>query len=360
MTMALHSRLTNRVREFRIKVGWSQIDLARQSGISRAGVSAIEIGRLIPSAAAALALAKALGCQVEDLFQIGGPGEVDPGVEWAWPPLGHPARFWVAELTGRRLKYPVEQTPVGQIPHDGVEGPQRREDLSPFAGKDTLVLACCDPAVGLLAAELTRRASIRLLVLQRSSGDALRLLKQGLVHAAGIHLSGVQDRGGNTKPVRRMIGTEYQLLRITCWEEGVATRPNARPFDTDRAVRSGVRWVGRDKGSGAHQCLVDLFGGKNLPRRVAYDHRSVSALIRDGWADAGICLKLVSEEAGLRFHPLRTEPYDLCFPAASRDDPRIRQLIDVVRSSQYRRLLADLPGYDATDTGNIESVSIRA
>ena len=52
--------------------GWSQEELARLSGLSRAGVSAIETGRLIPSAAAALALAAALGCRVEDLFRLHG------------------------------------------------------------------------------------------------------------------------------------------------------------------------------------------------------------------------------------------------------------------------------------------------
>ena len=56
--------------------GWSQEELARLSGLSRAGVSAIETGRLIPSAAAALALAAALECRVEDLFRLQG---AEPG-----------------------------------------------------------------------------------------------------------------------------------------------------------------------------------------------------------------------------------------------------------------------------------------
>ncbi len=60
--------LTNHVRAFRLERGWSQAELAQRSGISRTAVSAIEIQRLTPSVSAALALAAALECRVEDLF----------------------------------------------------------------------------------------------------------------------------------------------------------------------------------------------------------------------------------------------------------------------------------------------------
>ncbi len=62
---------SNRVREQRLARGLSQADLAVQSGLSRPAVSAIEIGRLVPSVAAALALARVFGCSVEELFGSG-------------------------------------------------------------------------------------------------------------------------------------------------------------------------------------------------------------------------------------------------------------------------------------------------
>ena len=60
----------NHLREHRARRGWSQEELARRAGLSRAGISAIETDRLVPSVAAALALAEALECRVEDLFQL--------------------------------------------------------------------------------------------------------------------------------------------------------------------------------------------------------------------------------------------------------------------------------------------------
>ncbi|MGO8749094.1 MAG: helix-turn-helix transcriptional regulator [Thermoguttaceae bacterium] len=80
--MPAEQELTNRVRTCRTARGWSQDELATRAGISRARVSAIETGRSVPSTVAALALAAALDCHVEDLFQtttrriikvIGGP-----------------------------------------------------------------------------------------------------------------------------------------------------------------------------------------------------------------------------------------------------------------------------------------------
>ena len=78
--------------------GWSQEQLARRSGLSRAGISAIETDRLIPSAAAALALAAALECRVEDLFRLRGSESHESS--WAWSPRREPCRYWKAEVGG--------------------------------------------------------------------------------------------------------------------------------------------------------------------------------------------------------------------------------------------------------------------
>src|SRR5437870_3247635 len=107
--MATHAAgLENRVRDHRARRGWSQGELARRAGLSRAGVSAIERGRLVPSAAAALALAAAFGAKVEDLFSL--PHAATEPPAWAWDPpaTGAPVRYWRAEVGGRSRLYPAE------------------------------------------------------------------------------------------------------------------------------------------------------------------------------------------------------------------------------------------------------------
>src|SRR4051812_44882635 len=116
--MSDHAKLENHVRANRTRRGWSQDELAARSGLSRAGVSAIETGRLIPSTAAALALAGAFGCRVEDLFRLESSWRVPE--DWAWPPTVDPCRYWRAELAGRIWRYPVEATPAGTLAHDGI------------------------------------------------------------------------------------------------------------------------------------------------------------------------------------------------------------------------------------------------
>lgn len=354
--MADLPELENRVRADRERRGWSQAELAQRSGLSRAGVSAIESGRLVPSTAAALSLAAAFGCRVEDLFGLKRPAP-EP-TAWAWPPNREPARFWLAEVGGRLLRYPVEPSPLGMPPHDGViPGAGGPAEGDPFLASRTLVLACCDPASGLLAAELARTAEIRLLVLPRSSGMALALLKQGLAHVAGLHLGRAGD-DGHAEAIRSRLGPGFRLLRVARWQEGVAFAAGARPASLESALRSSrIRWVGREPGSGAQLCLEEILDGRPAPRRIARDHRGVAEAIRCGWADAGVCLRLAVEEAGLDFLPVREEAYDLCFPEALADDHRIKALLDAVRSAGYRRLLGELPGYDSAGAGEVVDVT---
>jgi molybdate-binding protein/DNA-binding XRE family transcriptional regulator len=354
MIMSTTPSLKNRVRDERIRRGWSQDELARRAGISRAGVSAIEMQRLAPSAVAALSLAAALGCRVEDLFRLDGGQSTAP--QWAWSPAKEPCRFWTAAVGDRTLRYPVEATELGELEHDGVFENGKCRTTPSADPESTIVLACCDPAVGLLARVLNQQFGLRLLALPRSSRHALELLRGGLVHAAGVHLSKSNDRRGNAGVVTSTLGPGYGLLRVARWQEGLAVAPARHVRTTASALRAHLKWVGREPGSGARECLDELLHGRQPPRRVALDHRGVAEAIRCGWADAGVCVRLVSEEAGLDFIRVRDEAYDLCLPANFKRDRRLAALVEAVRLTKYRRLLGELPGYDSKDTGHWERV----
>jgi molybdate-binding protein/DNA-binding XRE family transcriptional regulator len=343
---------SNRVRAYRQERGWSQADLATRAGISRAAVSAIEINRLVPSVAAGLALAAALACTVEDLFGLAAIGSAD-GPQWAWVPERCPCRYWEAQAQGRTLRYPAEATAAGLVPHDGVFRDGRCSTRGTADPAATLVLASCDPAAGLLAAEYSRLTAFRLIVLPRSSRQALTLLGEGLIHAAGLHFATPDDPEGNRRVVAAALATEYRLLRVARWEEGLVLRPATGVRSVRGALRSRLRWVGREPGSAARQCLDELFGGRPSPRHTAHDHRGVAEAVRSGWADVGLCHRLVGEEAGLQFVAVRLEDFDLCYPATLHADPRLLALVRVVRSDSYRRLLGELPGCDITAAGEL-------
>lgn len=350
--MSTEFALKNRLKAARLARGWSQEELAERSGLSRSGVSAIEIERLVPSAAAALALARALECRVEDLLQLDDESPTAP--TWAWQPAEAPCRYWEAEVAGRRLLYAGDVVGEPLLAHDGFFAGALPSPAPQEVAERTLVLACCDPAVNLLAGELARQG-IRLLVLSRSSRQALELLEQRLVHVAGVHLSRSGEEG-NASAVKQTLGAGYRLLRLARWQEGLAFAPAERITSVRSALKSRLRWVGREPGSGARQCLDEILGTRKSPRHEAHSHRGVAEVIRTGLADAGVCLKLVSQQAGLDFLGIREEAYDLCFAAGAEHDPRIRALLTVIESPRFRKLIGELPGYATADTGTLRTV----
>jgi molybdate-binding protein/transcriptional regulator with XRE-family HTH domain len=341
----------NTLRARRAAQRWSQQELADRAGLSRAGVSAIEAGRLAPSVNAALALSKALGCTVEDLFAPTGAGQ--SSIAWAFFPATPRARYWNARVGDQLLAYPVEDDSPQLDWHDDVSQPDARVMREPDLAERTLVVAGCDPAAGLLAAEYARQFKFRMIVLRRSSRQALELLAAGKVHAAGLHLNQSNDRSENARIARSELGRAGTLVRVARWDEGLALDPRLRTATLQSIKRSHARWVGREPGSGARQCQDEVLGARSAPRRVAFDHKSVASAVRCGWAEIGPCVRLTSEESGLGFLKIQEKDYDLCFSAAVESDPRIAALVATLRSRQYRSRLAELPGYSTRQTGEL-------
>ncbi|MFU8818066.1 MAG: helix-turn-helix domain-containing protein, partial [Pseudomonadales bacterium] len=219
--MSLRSHPPHPIAARRGARGWSQLELAQRSGISRSSISAIESARLSPSVDAALALARALETSVEALFGTGASQPVGCTAAWAWPPSPAPGRYWAAEVHGRRLLYPAEALAPSAPAHDGVWQSGEQPDPPSGVADRTLVLACCDPAAGLLAAEYARVSGFRQLVFSRGGEAALNLLKQGLVHVAGLHRATLEDPDLNARTVRAALGPGYRLVRGARWEAGL-------------------------------------------------------------------------------------------------------------------------------------------
>jgi putative molybdopterin biosynthesis protein len=334
---------------------WSQAELAKRAGISRTEVSAIEGRRLTPSVTAALSLAAALECSVEELFGRSETSSPQQS-EWAWLPRANSCRYWEAEVNRRRLLYPVEAVGLNPLSHDGIWEKGVFRELSSAPGSTTLTLACCDPAAGLLAAEYARATGFRLLIFPRNGNAALDLMRQQLVHVAGLHRSTAENPQRNAQTVSAQIGENYRLLRAARWEEGIALPANDQTRSTNSVARCPRRWAARETGSAARECLDELLEGRRFSGREVNGHSAVAEAVRAGWAEAGVCVRFSAEEAGLNFLPMRTEALDFCFSASLQHDPRVQALIRLLRGRAYRRLVSELPGYDARETGEMMSV----
>ncbi len=346
---------TNTVLERRLAHRWSQADLARRVGVSRASISAMEGKHLTPSVTTALALAAVFKCSVEELFGPAiQPASSDPA--WAWSPRGDTCRYWDAVVGAQHWLYPVELTVPNPIPHDGIclKGSicKSRSRLA----ETTLVMACCDPVAGMLAAEYAREYGFRLLVFSRGGGTALNLLRNNLVHVAGIHRSTTEKPELNEETVRVTLGHNYCLLCAAEWEEGIALPSMDKTNYPEALMHRSLRWAAREEGSVARECLNELAGGRQISGCQVTGHSAVAEAVRSGWADAGICVRYCAEEAGLKFLPLRRERLDLCFSAAIQNEPRIQALVHLLRSWSHRQLIGELPGYNSQHTGEIVPV----
>ncbi len=61
--------MKNRLKVLRAGRDWSQEDLARQAGVSRQTINAVETGKYSPSLALAFKLARIFGQSIESIFE---------------------------------------------------------------------------------------------------------------------------------------------------------------------------------------------------------------------------------------------------------------------------------------------------
>lgn len=326
--------------------GWSQEEVARRAGISRAAVSSIETGAVTPSVHVALSLARVFECSVEELFDAVPPR---PSDAWAMEPSGPVGGYW--EVPERRgvLKYPVEAVAMNPFPPDVFfAGGRARRRTGHIL---TLTVACCDPAARFFAGGYERVSGVRVIVFPRNGREALELLKRGAVHVGGIHAATPEEPEANLTRVREMLGRGWVLLRVADWQSGIALRAGGKKHPVSAIARGVRRWAIRESGAAARELLEDLLGTNKPAGRVVTGHRQVADAVQAGWADAGITVQLCAAEDRLEFVPLRTEGLDFVFRESLLEDPRIKKFIAFIQGRIHRESVSCLPGYSGRRSG---------
>jgi molybdate-binding protein/DNA-binding XRE family transcriptional regulator len=365
--------------------GLSQQQLAGMAGISRQAVSALESGVSDPSLRVALALARALGLTVEELF---GPGSPAPlvaasplaplgraGGRVALAPVGDMlVALPLAGATATRAGFlpaggqaatvqsataqPATTQPAGRAEADSHAGPDAVRPIGP--PRPTLVVAGCDPALPLIEAPLALLdPPVAFAWWPCASSEALRLAADGLVHVAGVHLRDDEDEY-NSGTASDLLRDGAEVIRFCSWREGLVLRPGQADGIAGVAdlPGSGLRLVNRDPGSEARRVLdrelarLDL-SPADLPGydTAATGHLEVAAVIAAGVADVGVASQPAALAYGLAFVPLTQERFDLIIPAAYAGSREVQAMVRVLPSPWLRDQLASLPGYDAARCG---------
>jgi putative molybdopterin biosynthesis protein len=331
------------------------------AGVSRQAVSAVESGLSDPSLRVALALSRALGLTVEELFGPAIPEPVVPVRSVA--PLGKAgARVSLASVGDTFVALPLTGATVargGFGPADGrATGAAEVVPLGP--PRPTLLVAGCDPALPMLELPLSLLdPPVSFAWWPCPSEEALRLAADGLVHVAGAHLRG---RGGeyNTAAVSQLLPGGAEVIGFCSWREGLVLRPEVAERVTSIAdiASAGLRLVNREPGAEARRVLDRELRRNGIEAATvsgyetrATGHLEVAAAIATGLADVGIASEPAALAYCLSFVPLTAERFDLVVPAAQAGSREVQGLLRALSSSWLHDQLASLPGYTVIQCG---------
>ena len=373
----------NRLRRKRMENGLSQGELAKQAGLTRQALYAIESNHYLPGTEISLRLAKILGCSVEDLFNFEVGGElIEADLVESISEVSLPVRAKVARVGNRLLARPVST--LGELLNymvtaDGliVEQVQKR-GRSELGGRvrlqllqdrqaieEEIVIAGCDPAMYLAAEHFRRyRDGVSVVGCTMGSVAAIEALRREEVHVAGLHLVDEKSGQSNLPYLKRCLKSgRFTVIRFAAWEQGLMVlRHNPKKIrGVEDLTRRGVRFVNREAGSGARLLLDSLLAKAGIgPKEIkgiqteVFSHLEVGRSIVEGRADVGIGVQSAALQFGLDFVPLQEEHYDLVMPSHYlTSHPSLSRFIDSLVGKPFRKEVEALGGYDVKEIGKV-------
>lgn len=360
--MTIHNALA----QIRKRRGFSAAELAKQVGISRQTVYAMEHGNYIPNTSVALKLAHALEVTVEELFQLS-----------LTPPADH--TLSIQPLPGDPAPAPGQPVQLCQVdkklvgaapapinwslpPADAIfvdpnsARPFEEENLA----EGRLLVAGCDPGISVLHRHL-RRAGVELVVAHRNSSQSLELLKGGWVHIAGTHLHDEASGESNLPAIRKLFPRPtVAVFSFAVWEEGIVVAAGNPKEITgvDHLERKQIRLVNREPGAGSRLLLDAQLQAAGIEaarvqgyQQIARGHLPAAWEVRAGNADCCIATRAAARVFGLDFIPLVSERYDFVLRRSHLKLPAAEMLLEILQRSAFRRELELLGGYDTSTTG---------
>jgi transcriptional regulator with XRE-family HTH domain len=327
------------VRRRRRAAGLSQAQVAERAGVSRQAMSALESGRHLPRVDAALAIAAALGTTVEDLLAL----EAPPALHVLdGPPLPEGQAVLAAQVQPHTVCVPVPSPHGGEswrapdaVVRDG------RIELLDGADLGRLVVAGCDPALGIVADLVPQRGAGRLLPVPASSAAARLALRVGRAHAAvvhDVHLPGLEREEG------------VHRLELARWRTGLAVAPDAPGAAktlADALLGAGVV-IQRDPGAAAqaaYERALARVGVRTPPGPIAAGHLDAARRAQERGL-AAVTIEPVAAALRMRFEPLETHSVEIWIDRGAVDHPGAHALGEVLGSARFRARLALFPGYE--------------
>lgn len=346
------STTSTRLRARRLDCGLTQAELAGRAGVSRQLVAAVEAGQNAPAVDAALGLARALATTVEDLFA---PAP-DPVIAALGGPLREGAPLKVGRIGDRLVGAELTDHGVAGAGWAKPDGTIRDGELELFAGASPrgLVLAGCDPALGVAEAMLDGLGSSSLLALSAATGTGLAALARGSVHAAVVHGPGGQLPEPPVSVFR---------LHLARWRVGLGVAGRLGCRSLEGLLRGKAPIAQRDPAAASQQALERAAArvGAAPPRRhgpVATGHIEAARV-----AATLDCAAVTTEAAArvfeLRFLPLEEHVVEIWLADRWREHPGVEALGNLLTGPGFTQRVGQFGGYDLAGCGTPVTVPAR-
>jgi DNA-binding XRE family transcriptional regulator len=332
------------MRERRRECGLTQAELAVRAGVSRQLVAAVEAGRNTPAVDAALGLAQALATTVEELF-AGSPGGAIAAV-------GRQARDGPV-----RVGRVAEQLVTAELADHGIAGAGWAKadgvievgKLRLFAGAASagLVLAGCDPALGVAERMLDGLGARSLLAISAATGVALEALRHGRIHAAVVH--GVESELPNP-PV------EVVRWHLAGWQVGLGVAPGLGARSLEAVLAGGKPIVQRDLAAASQQAFErarQAVGIQSPPAGPDAGGHLDAARLAATLHGAGVTIEAAARAFGLRFLALEHHVVEVWVAQRWIDHPGVIALGELLATRAFTERVAHFGGYDLTRCGTV-------
>jgi len=196
------------------------------------------------------------------------------------------------------------------------------------------------------------------------SMGGIMAIRRNEAHIAGCHLLDEETGEYNIPFIKRLLpNTPLQLVNLCYREQGLIVAKgnpkNIRNF-TDLVTQQLI-FINRQGGAGTRLLTDKIMRELDIvPGQLAgyeheeYTHMSVAAAVASGSADGGMGIRAAAVALDLDFVPVTEERYDLIIPEAYIEDPKIANVLDLIRNNtDFHQKITALGGYNLRDIGTI-------
>jgi putative molybdopterin biosynthesis protein len=208
-----------------------------------------------------------------------------------------------------------------------------------------------------------RSAQRRFVSAHAGSLGGLIALRRGEAHLAGSHLLDPETGEYNFAYITQYLpNVPVVVVTLLHREQGlIVAQGNPKSIASLKDLaRSEVRFVNRQRGAGT-RVLLD-YRLKELGvaaesvhgyQREEYTHLAVAAAVQSGVADCGLGVRAAARALNLDFVSVEWERYDLVIPQSFYESELLQPLLTLIRGESFRKVVAELEGYDASGMGEV-------